>query len=934
MNPESSDSDVSVGGGDEYRFASPLTAPIPLPPPPSKHALESSDAVQARLDDLQRIEDHNVKKYDLLRAKRARKDEKIRRNREIQDQKWNLIVEARQRRDSRIAVRRRREDAAFVQFDHDLEEEESVRIKNERHVQSHEANPFQNLRRRLKRLKRGLPLDESPKPGGRSISSSSMSPPGPGLSTLPPPPKRHQVGPPGQPDAINPSQSRPSPQSTLAVPAKSTLPPPAPPSAPPYSFYNHGSSSSYPRPYHHSPYSTTPASASPPAPTNGSSHLPPPAGDRMPYSSIGRPASPLSKPLASAVPSNQSPAASATSSQPRQIYDTRPPPTTSSSGFASINAPPAASGFATINPRTTGTPPASHVPLSRPLNEIDMNRTPSHHMNNGMDSNRFHPYTSAPNSAAATPTASTGSKRTPSTTHPYQMSEAFANRHHHCERVDSLNRGIWTSYGVGGTAETPNGPPVEMYLRCNHDGCSRIDWRTVHGLQCHIVKNHEQPKGTIGSLEKALERYGVPVKEIEDFEREHGKGTAGTMADPKNLKMKLKTKLQDFSRKSTPVSYAVDPDARPAGYKPSPTATDDSPTVSDGIKKSPETSTTNGLYNTAPIDEAGRQSAPQTAPTSPSNAFTSVRRSWMTATPPATRPANGEAEPKSLQGNVGVTSVNNGSAQMSQPGLSNGTSLSTPPSTVKVAPPRSEPTSGFMHIGAPQRIPAAQELPSEARESLPPRAEFNSRTHPVEATTTNNVTNQEPAPATDKANAVPLTAEPQSENGKPDGEQLQEKPIPAQELVEAKAKDEDVEMTGMHESGKDSKEETTKDDETLEKGDSEKPETNTEDRSETIEVDNYGGKETTGPNTRKSNHQSPTITTRSLTATTPGSARRPSRRSSAARKSVDVDGETGKPLTQSEDGDRDEKENKDEKPERIEPRRSLTGRILRRGTRY
>jgi hypothetical protein len=82
------------------------------------------------------------------------------------------------------------------------------------------------------------------------------------------------------------------------------------------------------------------------------------------------------------------------------------------------------------------------------------------------------------------------------------------------------------------------GPKVEMYLRCSHENCMRIDWRTVHGLQCHIVKNHEQPKGTIGSLEKALDRYGVPVSEIEEYERLHGPGSGGTMADPKNTKPK------------------------------------------------------------------------------------------------------------------------------------------------------------------------------------------------------------------------------------------------------------------------------------------------------------------------------------------------------------------------------------------------------------
>ncbi len=59
----------------------------------------------------------------------------------------------------------------------------------------------------------------------------------------------------------------------------------------------------------------------------------------------------------------------------------------------------------------------------------------------------------------------------------------------------------------------------------------RIDWKTVHGLQCHIVKNHGIPKGTIGSLELALEKYGVPVQDIEDHEKKHGLGSAGTMAE-------------------------------------------------------------------------------------------------------------------------------------------------------------------------------------------------------------------------------------------------------------------------------------------------------------------------------------------------------------------------------------------------------------------
>ena len=219
--------------------------------------------------------------------------------------------------------------------------------------------------------------------------------------------------------------------------------------------------------------------------------------------------------------------------------------------------------------------------------ETEANRTPAHGSHqeesfNNSSSNAYNNETPASNNGGSTP--ATG-KRTPSTTHPYQMSEAFANRHHHCERVDGLNRGIWTSHGPGGTQDRPTGPAVEMYLRCNHDDCRRIDWRTVHGLQCHIVKNHEQPKGTIGSLEKALDRYGVPVREVEEYEKEHGEGTGGTVADPKNLKIKNKNK-EAINRKSTPGSYRIDPTARPAGYKPNPAGYRDSPTVPSSTPRS------------------------------------------------------------------------------------------------------------------------------------------------------------------------------------------------------------------------------------------------------------------------------------------------------------------------------------------------------------
>ena len=83
-------------------------------------------------------------------------------------------------------------------------------------------------------------------------------------------------------------------------------------------------------------------------------------------------------------------------------------------------------------------------------------------------------------------------------------------------------------------------------------------------------------------LKHYLDRYGVLVSEVEDYEREHGEGTGGTMADPKNLKIKNKTR--EAYRKSTPASYAVDPSARPAGYKPSPPS--ESPSVHNAAIRS------------------------------------------------------------------------------------------------------------------------------------------------------------------------------------------------------------------------------------------------------------------------------------------------------------------------------------------------------------
>jgi len=123
LDPESEDSDVSNPEGD---IASAFALPISLPPAPSKQAMESPETISTHLHELERVEDHNVKKHNRLKDKRKRKDERIARKRAIQDEKIKAIMEARVRRDSRISLRREREDIAFTRFYETLEEEETV----------------------------------------------------------------------------------------------------------------------------------------------------------------------------------------------------------------------------------------------------------------------------------------------------------------------------------------------------------------------------------------------------------------------------------------------------------------------------------------------------------------------------------------------------------------------------------------------------------------------------------------------------------------------------------------------------------------------------------------------------------------------------------------------------------------------------------------
>ena len=126
MDPESSDSDVSVT--EEDRRASPLAFPMQPPPPPPKHILESADGVQNRLRDLSHVDDHNLRKLELLHAKRKRKDDRTAHKRGIQDRKIKAILDARERRDARLNNRRSREDASFRVVDDQMVAEQTVRL--------------------------------------------------------------------------------------------------------------------------------------------------------------------------------------------------------------------------------------------------------------------------------------------------------------------------------------------------------------------------------------------------------------------------------------------------------------------------------------------------------------------------------------------------------------------------------------------------------------------------------------------------------------------------------------------------------------------------------------------------------------------------------------------------------------------------------------
>jgi hypothetical protein len=550
-----SDAESSLRPGNETPIGPDLSSgSIPDARPPQQ--AQSPNTIKQRLLELEEVDDALATKRKKLTAKRIRKDERIRSRLASEDARAKNEreekVARRREEDANIKRQREQEDARREQEDATIKkereqedarhaEEDSRRAsdrtkKDERIRKRREREDAEvwgkekaydeeelELRLRLKSLKRGCPVDFDDR---RTVDrratalSESMSPPA----------KKHQPDPaPKQilnsPPKLNALQPR-QPQQDQQIPPQypyyyswtHPLPHPPPPPPPVTGPYAYGPGEPYqsrnqpvPPPNNQLLLATMPNGGPPrfnhpaPPPRHGPSPMatPPPPHAQSPRDQV----------CISAPPSGPS------------HYDVRPPSATSN--FMSINAQP--SGFPSVNQPPTQ---AVMTPIRPASKSKRANQSSAKSQIPALELGVQHSPTHRPSNSPTTSTANLSGKRKASTTHPYSQSEAFANRHHHCERTDELDRGIWTYFGPGGTKEAPTvAGKKEMYLRCDHDDCMRLDWKTVHGLQCHIVKNHGVAKGTIGSLELALERYGVEVQEVEQHEKKHGLGSAGNMVE-------------------------------------------------------------------------------------------------------------------------------------------------------------------------------------------------------------------------------------------------------------------------------------------------------------------------------------------------------------------------------------------------------------------
>lgn len=125
LSEDYSDSDVSAYAPDPR---SPNIDPksrvaMPVPLSPAADSLDNREAIEARLAGLKQIEEANAYRYDILIAKRQRKDDRTNHRRNLEDQQ---IGNARIRKNERVQARRAPEDAAFDQIDRAIHEEESV----------------------------------------------------------------------------------------------------------------------------------------------------------------------------------------------------------------------------------------------------------------------------------------------------------------------------------------------------------------------------------------------------------------------------------------------------------------------------------------------------------------------------------------------------------------------------------------------------------------------------------------------------------------------------------------------------------------------------------------------------------------------------------------------------------------------------------------
>ncbi|KAK5071391.1 hypothetical protein LTR70_010591 [Exophiala xenobiotica] len=143
MDYDSEDSNVSTTAGS-------ITTPsVGAPPGPSRHAPVTPEVIASYLSELEHLEDCMVQAQHQQHERRARRDNRIIRERADQDQGFHRLMATRRHQDSRVAQHRQREDEAV----------------------HHCYRAMDDLDKRLRRdwtlLRRGLPLD------GRTTSSSS-----------------------------------------------------------------------------------------------------------------------------------------------------------------------------------------------------------------------------------------------------------------------------------------------------------------------------------------------------------------------------------------------------------------------------------------------------------------------------------------------------------------------------------------------------------------------------------------------------------------------------------------------------------------------------------------------------------------------------------------------------------------------------------------